>query len=300
MDAVQRRIAFLGTGIMGSRMAVRLLEAGYPVRVWNRSESKAASLSAHGAEVAASPERACEGADVAILMLSDARSVATVLFDQGAAGALPPGSLVVDMSSHSPADAREHAGRLAARGVGCLDAPVSGGPGGAENGTLAIMAGGSEEDFERARPVLLHLGRPTRVGPSGTGQLAKLCNQTIVALTIGAVAEALLLARAGGADPARVREALAGGYADGLILQVHGQRMLDRAFAPGGPSRLQLKDLHNILDSAHAAGLQLPLAAHVTALYESLVAHGGAELDHSALLLEIERMNAPEAHEDYC
>jgi 2-hydroxy-3-oxopropionate reductase len=176
-------------------------------------------------------------------------------------------------------------------GLGFLDAPVSGGPGGAEQGTLAIMAGGAQADFDRVRPLLGHLGRPVLVGPAGSGQLAKLCNQTIVALTIGAVAEALLLARAGGADPAKVREAMTGGYAGSLILEVHGQRMIDRAFAPGGPSRLQLKDLHNILDAAASAGLQLPLAAHVTAMYESLVAGGGAELDHSALLLELERLN---------
>jgi len=160
-----------------------------------------------------------------------------------------------------------------------------------EQGTLAIMAGGDAADFARVEPILRHLGRPTLVGPSGTGQLAKLCNQTIVAVTIGAVAEALLLAKAGGADPAQVREALSGGYADSLILKVHGQRMIARTFEPGGPSRLQLKDLHNILAAAERAGLRLPLASHVTALYEALVQHGGAELDHSALLLEIERMN---------
>ena len=153
------------------------------------------------------------------------------------------------------------------------------------------MAGGDEVDFMRAEPILRHLGRPTLVGPSGCGQLAKLCNQTIVALTIGAVAEALLLAKAGGADPAKVREALRGGYADSLILAVHGQRMIDRSFNPGGPSRLQLKDLYNILDAAEREGLRLPLATHVTTLYEALVQNGGAELDHSALILEIERMN---------
>jgi 3-hydroxyisobutyrate dehydrogenase-like beta-hydroxyacid dehydrogenase len=199
--------------------------------------------------------------------------------------------LLIDMSSIAPRDARDHAGRLAAVGVAHLDAPVSGGPSGAEHGTLAIMVGGTPEHFERACPLLNHLGRPTLVGPSGSGALAKLCNQIIVALSIGAVAEALLLARVCGADPGKVREALTGGFADSLVLQVHGRRMLDRSFAPGGASRLQLKDLQSILDTAADAGLTLPLAGHVAALYESLVANGGAELDHSALMIELERLN---------
>lgn len=285
-------LAFLGTGLMGSRMATRLLDAGYALRVWNRSAEKTAPLAARGAVVAATPEKACEGAALVFTMLSDAPSVRAVLFDRGADRTIPRGSLVIDMGSNAPPDAREHARRLAVRGITHLDAPVSGGPGGAEQGTLAIMVGGDEAAFSRARPVLLHLGRPTLVGPSGTGQLAKLCNQTIVALTIGAVAEALLLAQAGGADPAKVREALAGGFADSLIMHVHGQRMIDRSFAPGGPSRLQLKDLRNILAAADAAGLRLPLASHVAQLYESLVASGGGDLDHSALFLEIERMSS--------
>jgi 2-hydroxy-3-oxopropionate reductase len=284
-------IAFLGTGLMGARMASRLIDAGCRLRVWNRSIEKTAPLAARGARAAATAREACEGAGLVIMMLSDAPSVRAVLFESGAADAIGPGGLVIDMGSNAPPDARDHARRLAAHSVAHLDAPVSGGPGGAETGTLAIMVGGDARDFARAQPVLRHLGRPTLVGPAGAGQLAKLCNQTIVALTIGAVAEALLLARAGGADPVKVREALSGGFADSLILQVHGQRMIDRSFAPGGPSRLQLKDLRNILDAAGAAGLRLPLASHVARLYESLVAHGGAELDHSALMLEIERLS---------
>lgn len=288
---MDERVAVLGTGIMGGRMAARLLAAGYQLHVWNRTPDKLQPLVARGAVAAETPAQACAKASVAIVMLSDGAGVEQVLFESGAAGTLSAGSLVIDMGSNSPAVARGHATRLHAAGVRHLDAPVSGGPGGADQGTLAIMAGGDEADFARAEPLLRHLGRPTLVGPSGCGQLAKLCNQTIVALTIGAVAEALLLARAGGADPAKVREALSGGYADSLILAVHGKRMLDRTFEPGGPSRLQLKDLHNILDAASHAGLQLPLASHVAKMYESLVAHGGAELDHSALLLEIERIN---------
>lgn len=282
-------ITLLGTGIMGSRMSKRLIDAGHRLQVWNRTPAKAEALRGVGAQAMTSPALASADTDLVILSLSDGASAEAVLFDGGAAAAMPVGCLVVDMGSNSPAAARAHAAKLEACGRRHLDAPVSGGPGGAEQGTLAIMAGGDPADFARAKPVLDKLGRATLVGPTGSGQLAKLCNQTIVALTIGAVAEALLLAQAGGADPAKVREALAGGYADSLILKVHGQRMLDRAFAPGGPSRLQLKDLHNILDAAASAGLHLPLAHHVTALYESLVANGGGELDHSALFLELER-----------
>lgn len=291
MTSSTTRVALLGAGIMGSRMAVRLLDAGYPLAVWNRSADKTAPLAARGARAAATPGDACAAADIAITMLSDGPGVGSVVFDGGAAASLPRGSLLIDMSSIAPRDARNHAERLAAVGVGHLDAPVSGGPSGAEQGTLAIMVGGTLENFERARPLLGHLGRPTLVGPSGSGALAKLCNQIIVALSIGAVAEALLLARVCGADPGKVREALTGGFADSLVLQVHGRRMLDRSFAPGGASRLQLKDLHAILDTAADAGLTLPLAGHVAAIYESLVANGGGELDHSALMIELERLN---------
>lgn len=278
---------------MGCRLGLRLVDAGYSLRVWNRSPDKTAALAARGALAAATPADACRDADLVIMMLSDGPSVGSVLFDLGAAAALQSGGLVVDMSSIGPRDARAHAAHLETLGIAHLDAPVSGGPTGAEQGTLAIMVGGTVENFMRAQSVLLHLGRPTLVGPSGSGQLAKLCNQIIVALTIGAVAEALLLAETCGADPNKVREALTGGFADSLILQIHGKRMVERSFAPGGASRLQLKDLHSILEAAAEGGITLPLAGHVATLYESLVANGGADLDHSALLLEIERMNHP-------
>ena len=272
-------------------MAQRLLAAGYPLAVWNRSPEKAAPLNALGARAAGSPADACAGAEVAITMLSDGAAVGSVLFDQGAAAHLAPGSVVIDMSSIAPRDARDHARRLAPSGVDHLDAPVSGGPSGAEQGTLAIMVGGTPESFARAQPLFAILGRPTLVGPSGSGQLAKLCNQIIVALGIGAVAEAMLLAQTCGADPRKVREAMTGGLADSVILRIHGGRMVERSFAPGGASRLQLKDLHAILETAAEAGLTLPLASQVATLYESLVAGGGGDLDHSALLTEIERLN---------
>lgn len=286
-------IGLIGAGIMGSRMARRLAEAGQAVMAWNRTPAKLEALKNAGVRPAGSPGEIGEGCDVIIAMLADGPSVGEVLFNRGLARSMKKGAILVDMSSIPPPMAREHHARLAALSIGHVDAPVSGGPSGAEKGALAIMAGGSHADFERVRTVLAILGRPTLVGPPGSGQLAKLCNQIIVAITIGAVSEALLLAHQGGADPSKVKEALKGGFADSLILQVHGQRMIDRAFAPGGPSRLQLKDLRTILEVAVASGLHLPLTSHVTELYRALVDRGGAEYDHSALLLEIERMNAP-------
>ena len=287
-------IAFLGIGIMGRPMAANLLAAGYPVAVWNRSPGKTAALAEAGARVAASPADAAKGAEVAFTMLSDGAAVSEVLFgEKGAASALSDGALVIDCSSIEPARARDHAERLAAAGVGALDAPVSGGPSGAESASLAIMVGGSEADFAKGAPILEVLGRPIRVGPAGAGQLAKLANQIIVGLEIAAVAEALLLASRGGADPAKVREAMTGGFADSLVLQIHGQRMLAREFLPGGAARIHLKDFTNIVAEAEACGLELPFSRVALELFQSLVARGGGGWDHSALLLELERRNPP-------
>lgn len=287
------RIAFLGTGLMGAPMAANLVKAGHPVAVWNRSPEKTRDLAALGAEVADSPGAAAKGAAVAVTMLSDGAAVTELLFARGVADALDKGALVIDSSSIEPARARDHAERLAARGVGHLDAPVSGGPSGAEQAKLAIMVGGTAEDYARGEAVLGALGRPTHVGPPGSGQLAKLANQTIVGLAIGAVAEGLLLAARGGADPAAVRRAMFGGFADSLVLQIHGERMLERRFLPGGPARMHLKDMNNICATAADCGLELPLASRMRALFQSLVDHGGAGYDHSAVLLELERLNAP-------
>jgi 2-hydroxy-3-oxopropionate reductase len=292
MTEAKAAIGFVGTGIMGARMARRLIEAGYALTVWNRTPEKTRPLADLGAKVALSLADVGAGNDMVISMLADGPSVEEVLFEGGIAKAMPKGSLFVDMSSIPPPTARAHFASLAELGIGHIDAPVSGGPTGAQSGTLAIMAGGSPVDFARAQPVLSHLGRPTLVGPAGSGQLAKLCNQIIVAVTIGAVSEALLLADQGGADPNKVREALKGGFADSLILQLHGQRMIERRFAPGGPCRLQLKDLRTILAAAGECGLHLPLSSHVADLYRALVERGGGEYDHSALILEIEKMNA--------
>ena len=288
------RIAFLGIGLMGAPMAERLIGAGHALTLWNRTREKAEVVAAGGARVAATPEAAASGSNILITMLETGPVVETVLFGPaGAAAALEPGALVIDMSSSPPPLARDHAQRLAMRGVAYLDAPVSGGVVGARAGSLAIMAGGKAEDFARAKPIFDCFGRATLVGPAGSGQLAKCCNQALVAITIGAVSEALLLAAASGADPAAVREALTGGFADSRILQLHGKRMIERDFVPGGRARVQLKDQDTILAAACDAGLNLPLTECVTALYRDLVTQGGGELDQNALLLELERRNAP-------
>jgi 2-hydroxy-3-oxopropionate reductase len=285
------KIAFLGIGLMGSRQATRLLEAGCRVTVWNRSREKAEALRPLGADVADTAQEAVSGADVVFTMFENGQVVEDVLFRQHTAEAMTADSMLIDTSSIKPSEARENAHRLAERGVRCLDAPVSGGPTGATAGTLAIMAGGEEADFERARPLLSILGRPVHVGPHGAGQLAKLANQIIVGVTIGAISEALALAAAGGADPARVREALRGGFAESRILDLHGQRMVERNFATASRSVTQLKDLKNALDAAARIGMDnLPLTGCAAALFADLVNHAG-DVDHSGLILEIERRN---------
>ncbi len=285
------RIAVLGIGMMGYPMARRLCQAGHRVSVWNRDRSKAERLAADGARVADSPADAVAGADFVITLLTDGAVVADVLFEQGAAAAMAPGALLIDMSSIMPSQAREHACRLQAMGLHHLDAPVSGGTVGAEQGTLAIMAGGEAADFERAAPVFAPLGRATRVGPHGAGQLAKLANQMIVGITIGAVAEALLLCQQGGADPAQVREAISGGFADSRILQVHGQRMVGRDFAKRGSMQVQLKDMRNALATAAELGFDAPVTGLFERLYADGVEHGLGELDQSALFVELARRN---------
>ncbi|QEE45303.1 NAD(P)-dependent oxidoreductase [Rhizobium sp. WL3] len=286
-----RRIAFLGTGLMGAPMARRLLAAGFPVTVWNRDLRKAEALVSFGASVAVSPTDAVDGADIVFTMLSDGAAVTDVLFSQGVAEALKQGVVVVDTSSIAPPIARDHASKLVDRGVAHVDAPVSGGVVGAEAGTLAIMAGGDAAAIEALTEVFAPLGRVTHVGPSGAGQICKLANQQIVAITIGAVAEAMMLVEAGGASREKFREAIRGGFAESRILDLHGQRMVERNFAPGGLSRLQLKDLNAVAAMAEAFGLELPLTEDIRQAFETFVAEGNGELDHSALLLHLEKIN---------
>jgi 2-hydroxy-3-oxopropionate reductase len=287
------RIAFLGIGLMGAPMAANLARI-FPLTAWNRTRAKADALAEHGARVAASAAEAVADADIVVTMLESGPAVEGVLFgEHHTSDAIRRGSLVIDMSSIPPAMARSHAERLGQRGIEHLDAPVSGGTLGARDGKLVVMVGGAAANFQRANPVFERLGNPTLVGPSGSGQLAKLCNQAIVGITIGAVAEALLLAAAGGADPAAVRQAFMGGFADSRILAEHGQRMLNRRFLPGARVSMQIKDLDTVLATARESNLTLPISERVTELFKALAVEGGAGYDHSALLLELEHINQP-------
>lgn len=285
------RIAVLGTGLMGAPMARRLLAAGFSVNVWNRDTGKANALASFGASVLTTAPEAVKDVDVVLTMLSDGAAVTDVLFAGGVADALKPGAMVIDTSSIAPPIARNHADRLAERGVKHVDAPVSGGVVGAEAGSLAIMAGGDADVIESLGHVFAALGRVTHVGPSGAGQICKLANQQIVAITIGAVAEAMMLVEAGGASRAKFREAIRGGFAESRILDLHGARMVERRFEPGGPSRLQLKDLNAVAAMAETYGLSLPLTEDVRQAFEAFVGEGHGDLDHSALLLHLEKIN---------
>ncbi|MCJ0764151.1 NAD(P)-dependent oxidoreductase [Variovorax terrae] len=285
------KIAVLGIGFMGFPMARRLCEAGHEVHVWNRSREKAERVAACGATVHGRAADAVREAEVAISMLENGAVVHDVLFEHGVAAAMRAGALLIDMASIKPREARDHAARLGALGIAHLDAPVSGGTVGAEQGTLAIMAGGKAADFERAQPVFQALGRATHVGPHGAGQLAKLANQMIVGITIGAVAEALLFAARGGADMAKVREAISGGFADSRILQVHGQRMVERDFAPRARMSVQLKDLRNALSTMEESGFDAPITALFEQLYADGIEHGLTDLDHAGLFVELASRN---------
>ena len=285
------RIAFLGTGLMGAPMCQNLLSADLPLTVWNRSQAKTKPLAKRGAEIADSPQSAVSDADVVITMLSDGTAVADIMFNQGVAEAIRESATRIDMSSIGTDEAIEHAKRHVKRGVRYLDAPVSGGTKGAAAGELAIMAGGDAETFAAMQPVFAPLGQATHVGPNGCGQLAKLANQVIVAITIGAVSEALILAGGGGADRAKVREALQGGFASSCILTEHGQRMVKRAFEPGGPAKFQLKDLRNALSAAERLGLDLPITKLLHKLFDAMVQSGKGDMDHSGLLTHLEALN---------
>ncbi|MGJ8627903.1 MAG: NAD(P)-dependent oxidoreductase [Sulfitobacter sp.] len=287
-----RKITLIGTGLMGTPMSRNLMAAGHDLTVWNRSPERAAPLVKDGAKTAATSAEAIAGADVIITMLSDGYATEALLADLIFKAALRPDMTWIDMSSTKPEHARAQATLLADIGVAHLDAPVSGGTKGAEAASLAIMVGGKPEVFEDMRPVLEAMGRPVHVGPAGAGQLCKLANQTIVAVTIAAVAEATLLAEKGGADPAALRVALKGGFADSVILQQHGERMSTSNFTPGGLSKFQLKDLDNTLAEAGKVGLQLPATQSVRDRFEFLINEmDGADLDHSALYLELKQRN---------
>ncbi len=285
------KVGFIGLGIMGAPMAGHLIKAGHEVFLHSRSGVPAA-LTAAGGKACASGKEVAQRADVVIVMVPDTPHVAAVLFDpDGVAAGLHPGSIVVDMSSISPVETKKFAERIRSLGCEYVDAPVSGGEVGAKAASLTIMAGGSPAAFDRVKPLFELMGKNiTLVGDNGAGQTCKVANQIIVALNIEAVGEALLFAAKMGADPAKVRQALMGGFAASRILEVHGERMVKRTFQPGFRIELHQKDLNLALSSARAIGLSLPNTATAQELFNACAAHGGAAWDHSAMVRALETL----------
>ncbi len=283
---MSERIGFIGLGLMGKPMASNLLAAGFPLVVHSRSAAPVEALAAAGAETAPSPAEVAAVVDVVITMLPDTADVEQVLLGaDGVAKGAGPGSLVVDMSTIDPIATRRFAETLTAQDVAMLDAPVSGGDVGAREGTLSIMVGGRAQAFERALPLFRVMGKNiVHIGPSGAGQVAKMCNQLVVAGTLEMVSEAMVLAAKAGADPAKVREALLGGFAGSKILEVHGQRMLDRNYAPGFRAELMRKDARIVVSAARELGVPVPAFEVVRSQLERLVEDRGGEIDYSALV----------------
>jgi 2-hydroxy-3-oxopropionate reductase len=291
MTSSPLKVGFVGLGIMGAPMAGNLIKAGHQLFVYTRGKVPAA-IGQSSATKCLSARGVAERADIVITMVPDTPDVEAVLFaDHGIAAGLSKGKVVVDMSSISPIATKAFARKINALGCDYLDAPVSGGEVGAKNATLSIMVGGPEAAFERVRPLFELMGKNiTRVGANGDGQTAKVANQIIVALNIEAVAEALLFAAKAGADPARVRQALMGGFASSKILEVHGERMVKRTFDPGFRIELHQKDLNLALSSARALGVSLPNTATAQELFNSCVAHGCRAWDHSAMVKALETL----------
>jgi len=284
------KIGFIGLGIMGKPMALNLAKAGHELAVPERASLTAEIRDA--ATVLPDAKAVAAWADTVILMVPDTADVERVLFEEGVAAALKPGSLLIDMSSISPIATKDFAARVTASGSAYLDAPVSGGEVGAKQATLTIMVGGPADAFARAQPLFAAMGKNiTHVGEaSGAGQTCKVANQIIVALNIQAVAEALVFASKAGADPARVRQALMGGFASSRILEVHAERMLNHTFTPGFRIRLHQKDLNIALSAARDLELSLPNTALAQQMFSACAAGGSAELDHSALVLAVEQL----------
>ncbi len=286
------RIGFIGLGVMGKPMARNLMKAGYTLVVHNRSRNAVDELAKEGAHAATSPHEVAGQSDVVITMLPDSPDVELVLAGKdGVFESARPGMLLIDMSTISPVVARRLATDAETRGVQMLDAPVSGGETGAINGTLSIMVGGKEDAYNRALPIFQALGKNiVRIGDAGAGQVTKAANQIVVALTIEAISEALVLATKAGVDPAKVRQALLGGFAQSRVLDVHGQRMLDRNFQPGFRVNLHRKDLGIALATSQEYRVPLPLTAGVYQMMNALLASGLGDRDHSALVTLIEEM----------
>ncbi len=291
MPTQRLKLGFVGLGIMGAPMVGHLLKAGHQLFVYSRTSTPQTLVQA-GARACASAQEVAQQADIVFIMVPDTPHVADVLFSETGLGAgLSAGKLVVDMSSISPIETKVFAKKINALGCDYLDAPVSGGEVGAKNATLSIMVGGPDEAFARVKPLFELMGKNiTLVGGNGDGQTAKVANQIIVALNIEAVAEALLFAAKAGADPARVRQALMGGFASSKILEVHGERMIKRTFEPGFRIELHQKDLNLALSSARALGVSLPNTATAQELFNSCAAHGGKASDHSAMVRALEQL----------
>ncbi|MBS1269973.1 MAG: 2-hydroxy-3-oxopropionate reductase [Gammaproteobacteria bacterium] len=288
------KIGLIGPGIMGQPMGMNLVNAGYPLWVFARTPSRARALVDAGATQCDTPKAVAEQADIILTVVSDTPDVeAVVLGENGVLAGAGSGKVLVDMSTISPIATRKMSESLRGNGVEMLDAPVSGGDVGAKNGTLSIMVGGKPAVFERVKPVFDVLGKNIiHVGDNGAGQVAKACNQILVAEHINAAGEALLLARACGVDPEKVRQALLGGFAYSKVLEVHGERMLTRNFDPGFKARLHKKDMHIVLQTMEEKGLDLPTARAVTNALDQAVADSDSESDSTVLIKILEAHNS--------
>ena len=286
-----KKIGFIGIGLMGFPMSKNLLKSGCKLNVFNRSIDKANSLKEFGAEISETIAELVKNSEVIITMLTDDAAVDQVMGDTDFIDNLIPGTTIIDMSSVKPETAIKHANNLKKKQINYLDSPVSGGTIGAEEASLAIMTGGEQKVFDEVKSILKKMGNPTLVGPVGSGQVSKLANQIIVGLTIGAVAEAVILCEKAGADPNKMISALTGGWADSKVLQTHGKRMISKDFSPKGKTFTQLKDMNNILECANSFNTHLPISNLVKEMYKSLVENGHGETDHSSLYKEIERIN---------
>jgi 2-hydroxy-3-oxopropionate reductase len=286
-------VGFIGPGIMGGPMALNLMKGGYKLWAYARRPEAMKALVAAGATACSSAAEVAKHADVTFLIVSDTPDVESVIFgENGIATGARKGSVIVDMSTISPTATKVFAERLAKQGVELLDAPVSGGEGGAISGTLSIMVGGKTKVFEQVKPLFECMGKNiVHVGDNGAGQVAKACNQIVVAVTIEAVAEALTFARKNGADPAKVRDALMGGFAGSKVMEVHGKRMLDNDFKPGFKVGLHQKDMRIVMETAHQLGVALPAAALVTQNLNALMGTGDSELDSAAIVKVVKRMS---------
>lgn len=282
---MSEKLGFIGLGIMGLPMAINLRRAGYSVAAWNRTAMKGQALGELGGIICATPKEVAENADIIFTCVSDTPDVEHVIFGAGGlVDGAKAGSVIVDMSTISPDATREFAAKLAAKNIAMLDAPVSGGETGAIAGTLSVMCGGKEDVFARVKPYFEKMGKNiVHVGDHGAGQVAKACNQIVIAVSIEAVAEAMLLAEKCGVDGAKVREALLGGFAASKVLDIHGNRMLTNNYAPGFKAHLHRKDMGIVMDAAAKAGVALPAATLATLNLDAVIKNGDGELDSSAI-----------------